>query len=290
MHYYSVTYSKELYHHGIKGQKWGVRRFRNKDGSLTARGKDRYGIGSGKRSIRLTDKQKRYLKIGAAVAVTGLAVYGAYKFGKNFNPSVYAKAGDIGGLINDSSRLSEIAEEIGVTRIEPGSIKDDINKSNPFYDRNKSGYAHNCSHGSMAYTLRRLGFDCIAKPMSMDEEGGISLAEMGRYFRGIRSASKKLQVSDNSQESLTRQLLQMCNNENGAVGIMEIRTNDGAHFINWENENGIVKVIDSQKPDFPDNAWFQLIDKYGIKDITAVRVDDLEIVTRNLNKIVDFAK
>lgn len=31
-----------LQHHGIKGQKWGVRRFQNKDGSLTAKGKQRY--------------------------------------------------------------------------------------------------------------------------------------------------------------------------------------------------------------------------------------------------------
>ena len=30
-----------LAHHGIKGQKWGVRRFQNKDGSLTAAGKNR---------------------------------------------------------------------------------------------------------------------------------------------------------------------------------------------------------------------------------------------------------
>lgn len=33
----------ELYHHGIKGQKWGIRRFQNKDGSLTKAGKKRYG-------------------------------------------------------------------------------------------------------------------------------------------------------------------------------------------------------------------------------------------------------
>lgn len=35
--------SEELYHHGIKGMKWGVRRFQNADGSLTAKGKQRYG-------------------------------------------------------------------------------------------------------------------------------------------------------------------------------------------------------------------------------------------------------
>ena len=33
---------EELYHHGIKGQKWGIRRFQNKDGSLTPAGKKRY--------------------------------------------------------------------------------------------------------------------------------------------------------------------------------------------------------------------------------------------------------
>ena len=32
----------ELYHHGVKGQRWGVRRYQNKDGSLTNAGKKRY--------------------------------------------------------------------------------------------------------------------------------------------------------------------------------------------------------------------------------------------------------
>lgn len=34
--------NKVLYHHGIKGMKWGERRFQKKDGSLTPAGKKRY--------------------------------------------------------------------------------------------------------------------------------------------------------------------------------------------------------------------------------------------------------
>lgn len=36
------SYSDELYHYGKKGMRWGVRRYQNSDGSLTAAGKKRY--------------------------------------------------------------------------------------------------------------------------------------------------------------------------------------------------------------------------------------------------------
>ena len=49
---YQVIFTDELYHHGIKGQKWGVRRFRNDDGSLTAAGKARYDLKEARRAYK----------------------------------------------------------------------------------------------------------------------------------------------------------------------------------------------------------------------------------------------
>lgn len=39
---YIIIRDNELYHHGIKGQRWGIRRYQNSDGSLTNAGRKRY--------------------------------------------------------------------------------------------------------------------------------------------------------------------------------------------------------------------------------------------------------
>lgn len=55
-----------LQHHGVKGMKWGIRRYQNKDGSLTPAGKKRaaklkeeYTSLTGKRTIRSKTSSKK---------------------------------------------------------------------------------------------------------------------------------------------------------------------------------------------------------------------------------------
>lgn len=48
----------DLYHYGVKGMKWGIRRYQNKDGSLTSAGKKRYD-----RDIRENNAKKKENRI-----------------------------------------------------------------------------------------------------------------------------------------------------------------------------------------------------------------------------------
>lgn len=58
-----------LEHYGIKGQKWGVRRFQNEDGSYTPEGKERYNQGSsGKNSF---DRRKASSGLAGGIGGSG---------------------------------------------------------------------------------------------------------------------------------------------------------------------------------------------------------------------------
>lgn len=91
-----------LAHHGILGMKWGIRRFRNYDGSLTNAGRKRYDSPGNLRYKKTAKEQearkekrrtraKQIAKGLAAAALVGGAGYAAYKLNEKAAPAL-AKA------------------------------------------------------------------------------------------------------------------------------------------------------------------------------------------------------
>ena len=69
--YYAINTSQSLYHHGVKGMRWGRRRYQNEDGSLTPAGREHY-----KHQVVSNTKVNSKETKNAAKAIAG-AVYGA---------------------------------------------------------------------------------------------------------------------------------------------------------------------------------------------------------------------
>ena len=61
-------YNNELYHHGVVGMKWGVRRYQNKDGSLTNAGKRHYGTKANFEKVQAAKKAAAKANSKQAVA------------------------------------------------------------------------------------------------------------------------------------------------------------------------------------------------------------------------------
>lgn len=99
---YRVVRDNELYHYGVKGMKWGVRRFQNKDGSYTRAGRKRYS----KHSINLKSEDiydaVDKIRIGLVEPtesdkrlITEEKVYSAINpHWFRFNDEIYKKCGD----------------------------------------------------------------------------------------------------------------------------------------------------------------------------------------------------
>ena len=220
--------ANELYHHGIKGQKWGVRRYQNKDGSLTTKGKERY-----------------YNKNTGMSKFAGMLGYGREKY----FPSGYKQDSAREVLISkgdtDTSECkTPLDPEIRVERWNHEYVNDPdsafekhmtkINKNH----NDESGTSNNCTKVASAMCLAKMGYDYDAGRCM----GGYTDA-LDYWFTGEEKSTW-----DNLGEAIVNKF---SNTPNGSYGTVDLRNkNGGGHVFNWErNSKGEFNLYEGQISD-----------------------------------------
>lgn len=262
-----MNYKEEMYlrHFGVKGMKWGVRK---KEES------------SGKKSKKkgLTTKQKTAIKVGVAVAATGLAAYGGYKL---------YKSGKLDGLIN--SAKSSFDPETGFKKIKGSDIGiDKINKINLF-DR---GTWMNCGNSTIALELRNRGLDVKANK----NPTGMYFEQLAQYFKLSDGAAQNIYVDENytSPKAIRAlaesQILKAF--PDGARGSVALPMNTGNHFFGFAIEKGKVIFKDAQNPRVDPGTLFSKLDTTKnvmgrkLNGFQVVRLDNAKINAEKIREVV----
>lgn len=138
MYFRQQEKNDELYHHGIKGQRWGIRRYQNEDGSLTPEGRERYGLGDGNFAQRYGKFAMKYTKPSAwtkpgelsndmAIVLTGVKTKKEREAIKKDAERKY----------KDYERLCSKAEELEQNNYDENKIDSAWDKANKAYEEYK---------------------------------------------------------------------------------------------------------------------------------------------------------
>lgn len=121
-----------LEHHGVQGQKWGVRRYQNPDGSLTTEGKKRYKsiagrgktyVGKGQPLYRAQTTTEHEGKTRAKLYVTADKTEGAKYATRVIGPGNLAKTGKLIAAEYAATKVLDIPSESEQKRLEIRALK-----------------------------------------------------------------------------------------------------------------------------------------------------------------------
>jgi hypothetical protein len=132
-----------LYHHGIKGQKWGIRRYQNPDGTWTDAGKARYGDSTGESdsaSGKTSSGTRKKVAIGVAtgaaiVAGTVLTAYLVKKYGAKNISDIGNTASAGKEILQDILKTTPVSttpvSQIPAPKVDPKQVLEKAIKSTP---------------------------------------------------------------------------------------------------------------------------------------------------------------
>lgn len=169
----NYVFDDELCHWGIKGQRWGERRFQNEDGSWTPEGRERYGKGDGER-----------VKIERAKAT-----YNTQKYKADLK-SKAQKEKDIRAAKEERNRIKENSKTMLLARKNQGKF-DRLNKKEEAkldnQGRQKVGFnkTKNMSDEELARAIDRLKLQAeYNKQYAIATKPNGALARADRFFEG----------------------------------------------------------------------------------------------------------
>ena len=263
--------NNELKHYGVLGMRWGVRKEYEPKGRLTKPSRKEYSKNKPTRKLvsqknpkrdpvekdkqqrkGLTDKQKKYIKIGAIAVGTALVAYGGYQL---------YKSGKLDGLINKGK---ESLMEKGVEIDGPIDTNNSLNRPKKLSAKptiqqvievgNPSKYRNNCYNQTVDATLRLCGFSTKAKGDTQNGKG-LDFEDLCKVFKLNDNDIKSM--TDPSTDKITKYIGRKFSE--GDVGAITVTWNGEykklhklsptepvSHVLNWVVENGKVQLFDTQ--------------------------------------------